>query len=279
MKYKKIKINNSLADEFRKCPAKANFKYILELSKSGVPTKGTPLTLGADIGTVFHSGMEAYHQGEDIGKVVDAMHTQLELPEEGRGCLEHIDLMLTKAMEKWPPGSPFLIEEVLEKPLSRKADGRGRIDLCEKHSGKIVLVDYKTSSNITQYVEKKLPFSNQFSVYLGLLQEHYENVSLDFIVRACQSHEKYVRVKEYQGSRTQEQINAALDWLRITGEEILDNVNKGHFIANRGDRCFDYNRVCQYNDICSQPDRLISDFIKGKEYFINNSDYDGFILE
>lgn len=276
MKVKEFHINNSLIQAWIKCPRRAFLSYIQPQSVK----EGTSLPMiGADIGTCVHAALAAYYNNENIGKAIEESHSKLGLPEEGKGCIAHIDKIVSHYLKRFKDDNrrPVLVEETLTMPLSteRGIYFRGTIDLALENDDKsITLVDHKTGSNVYQYVKPIVPFNYQFTGYQALYQYNNPDKIIDgFEVHAIGSNPNKTVTTVYETSRDDDDIEQWKEWVLYWANEIIDCIEeKKPIVANMGEACVSYNTVCPFARFCQDP--FNADILQN-----SSSDYQGFILD
>lgn len=280
MKIKTFAINNSLINEWIACPRRAHLSYIqsLEPKSDEIPAN----KIGMHLGTCVHRVIEAYYRDEDVREAIDKAHAELRLPEEGRGCIAHVDRIMEEYINGASIGTakPFLIEGVMELPLND--DGlsfRGTLDLVvEEEDGSLTLVDHKTTSNL-YYLKPRIPFSYQFTGYLELLRRNYPDrvINNTVIVHALQSSLKTVKFKQYETVRTQWDIDQWYDWVTYWGELIKDTLaNDKDIVANMGDACTAYGHICPFASLCLNPGEDATETLSNMN---KKEGYTGFIIK
>lgn len=274
MQIEHLAVNNSLINSWIACPRRAFFEYV----QKKMPVGTSINKLGANIGTCVHAALEAHYTGKDIGKTIDQVHSDLDLPNDGRGSLKHIDSIVELYLQLLGcDRKVFLAEKVLEMPVGDRLSFRGTLDLVlEESDGSLTLIDHKTSSNLYMYLKPRIPFDYQFTGYYALLCAAYPDrkVNNEIEVHGMQSKGK-PKVIRYKTQRDQAQVDDWLDWVNYWGYEIMASLeNKKDVVANKGAACVSYGSVCPYANLCLDP---AQDFNQSLLESINDG-YEGFRL-
>lgn len=272
-KIKHISINFSTLSQWDTCNAKAYFAQLLRRQAKSLPKTES---LSRDVGTCVHAALEAHYKGLDVAEAIDKAHTQLGLPSQGKGCIAHIDLMVEDYLLKIKEYKPFLVEKTLEVEITDQISFRGTVDLVVERGDELMLVDHKTTSDLTRYLKPKVPFSYQFSMYLYILQNLYENVSNEFLVHGLQTNPKRTRTVEYKGKRTKGELAELKDWAIGRTNQIIRAFEYGVIHPSLGDACVMYNKVCEFAPICTNSKEY--EKVLDKDYK-TLEEYHGFSIE
>lgn len=275
-----LHVNNSLIKEYINCPRKAYLSYVRPSSVDG---SSLSTNLGASIGSCVHECLEVFFSGGDLQSSLSTIHSKYNLPEEGRGCLPHIESILSQYLassnEFFSAYEPFASELTLEKPLADKLIFRGTIDMILEHkeTKELVALDFKTGSDPYRYTLQSLPFSQQFVGYHELVSHNFPDrkVSNSFLVHGIPT----ALTKSKSGAKSPYFWGVTItDHARKEWEEYV--MHYGNLIynmiqaaavpvGNKGDACVAYNSRCDFADYCLGNTKTLSPI---------NSDYQGFVI-
>lgn len=256
-----LHVNNSLIKEYINCPRKAYLSYISPSSVDGSPLSSN---LGASIGSCIHECLEVFFSGGDLQSSLSTIHTKYKLPEEGRGCLPHIESILSQYLESskdfFSQYEPFATELTLEKPLTDELTFRGTLDMILEHkeTKELVALDFKTGSDPYRYTLQSLPFSQQFVGYHELVSHNFPDhkVSSDFLVHGIPTS----LTKTKSGAKspyfwsvdiTEHARKEWQEYVLYYGYLIHNMITDGLVpVGNKGEACVAYNSRCDFADYC-----------------------------
>lgn len=252
---KHLTVTNSILEAWVKCPRKAYLSYLQPKQVTG---GSQPSTLALDIGTCVHAALEAHYRGNSIGDAINDTHARLGLPEEGKGCIAHIDVMVNDYLKSVPALNVFAVEERVEMPIDDKVNFAGTLDLVvEEEDGSLTLVDHKTTSDLYKYLRPKVDFSHQFTAYRELLSHKYPDrkINEDVYIHGIQTAIAKGRPKPktfiYKTIRDDFMTQEWYDWARHWSGQIVEALElKSEIVANMGNVCIEYNSVCPFADYC-----------------------------
>ena len=244
-----------------------NFELIKRVSPkpSGVVSeKGlTPLLKGS----LIHACIDAAAERKDWFKTFNEM---LALPEYSAieqlkpnqsGSRHHLHELLGKYMRKYTLPDDidfkFLHSEVkLSKPMLPWLTAVGTLDkIGLRPDGSQVIIDHKTSTQLSRFLEPSVAISDQFSLYTILARANgyaIENFIVDGICTDKTAYDKdenlFVR---YETSRSEERLkDFETNFIKIA-ERIKFALESDSFIPNRGKACNDFGKKCAFYDICA----------------------------
>lgn len=281
MQIKRANLNYSLLSSWSKCNRRAYLSTIRNLRHK--PGEGQEDRTAINIGICVHAALEAHYTGEDIAKAVDETHAKLGLPKEGKGCIEHIDDMVSNYLQKvdMPGYKTFIAEEVLEMPLEGRLYVRGTPDLVLEKDGVLYPVDFKTKSNTYRYLtQSMIDISWQFTTYRNLIKYNYPDykVSDTFMVHGIQTQVGRPYISKLTTKRDEHKDAQWKSLFIYLGNQIINALEKNEIHpTGMGEQCHSYNRECEFYKICNTPSRALEEMIK--QYYEEGPEYKGFTIE
>lgn len=273
-----LHVNNSLIKEYINCPRKAYFSYIHPSSVDGA---SLPSNLGALIGSCIHECLEVFFTGGDLQSSLSTLHSKYKLPEEGRGCLPHIESVLSQYLASskdfFSQYEPFASELTLEKPMTDNLTFRGTVDMILEHkeTKELFVLDFKTGSDPYRYTLKSLPFAQQFVGYYALVSHCFPDrvVNNKFLVHAIPT----ALTKSKSGAKspyfwdvtiTDHALEEWQEYVLYYGYLIHNMIEDGLIpVGNKGEACVAYNTRCAFAEYCLG---------NSKKLIPVESDYQGF---
>lgn len=188
-----INVDNTLLCDFKKCQA-------MGIARHGLGLCGRGEKLAADIGNVFHAGLEAHFRGKGIKEVAaifEQAHRQVvpygEVPEKAEYLLENCLKIMkrfcqVRPVEKWP-FEAVEFEQVVGAELApgimfwAKRDLRVR----DRQTGKHSPLDHKTRHGvITDWWAQKFRMGSQLTGYCWIEQATSGELCLEAYVNAIE---------------------------------------------------------------------------------------------
>jgi hypothetical protein len=155
-------------DEFRSCPRKWYFNYILHEPR---PDKAALL-----LGSAWHKGLEQLLLGKPVEEAVSEARQIFAGPQISE---KNFEIWLEKIGPFLPAeGSPLAVEKEIEFPLQQlDFSVTARIDGIWGNSSEKIILEHKTTSSNVTYTLDNLENSDQLTMYLLGAQRIYGPIS------------------------------------------------------------------------------------------------------
>lgn len=297
-KVKHINLNYSTASEWYTCRRKFAWSKMLALVPVGPEDEASEDVTGAAWfkGTLIHRGLEAYEQGlpweEEMSKLVPEMSVMKSLSDERAGSFHHMTQVVKKYIERYKePEDEFEIiqtEQRYELPITPWLTLNGTLDVIARRrdSGRLYLLDYKTSSAFNMFTLPTLDIAPQFALYLGLASASglkLEGVVVDCISTALKDLQAYDKdpsklLTRYETTRSEAQVAEVITSMTQVGHEMKVAIEEGIFppTFNTGS-CKAYNQKCEFFDVCGSETTVRENMLK--KLYKKASDTGNFMLE
>lgn len=258
-----IYLDYSSYSEYLKCPRKFVWSLVEGLEPNRIED---PSQAAFFKGTVIHECIDAEYSGGDWrGKFHDLLLPEYSIhsiPGYRSGSVSHLELILERYMDYYncPDDNEYVItatEQRFEMPLAPWLTWVGTVDkvAISRADEKMVIIDHKTSSSLSRFMEPTIAVSDQFTGYLALAQANglvTDTLVIDGISTAKKALDENVGLFcRYTTHRTDSDIEEFKTRALKVATRIKEDIETGEWISNQPAACNLFNSRCQFYDACA----------------------------
>ena len=269
-KVKHIYLNYSTYDQYYKCKRKFQYHSLHHL----VSTRASHADLDPSCeaffkGQLVHNSLDAWNQGKEWEPVFDAMikpHYAINsLKDTQSGSIKHMKDLIRAYFKHYNNERRQIVfsERKLMMPLNDKVTLVGTLDEAMMRGDKIILVDHKTSSSLSQFMEPTMHVSDQFTMYIMLAQAagidtdtlmingiSTGKAALDRFETDDPDHRLFMR---YETSRTRDQIDEFREMIEFESRRMIEDIENETFTKtpDKG-TCVAFHKKCPYLYVCGK---------------------------
>lgn len=257
-----IYLSNSSLSEYKSCGRLFALKRLMGLA----PTAQQDLTADpAYRGNLIHTAIDAAYSGGDPQAALRAVPEGAlrDIPSKASGSISHIDSIIQAYLDRYTvPNDPdfevLRTECELHLPLKDWLTFVGRVDKIgrKRSTGEIVVIDHKTSSSISRWIEPQVALSDQFTGYIAAANANGWTTST-CIVDAISTALKALQTNEglfarFETTRSVEQIQDWKDRFIKDASRLKDDIESGCFTTGQPKTCVEFSG-CEFRMFCESP--------------------------
>lgn len=254
-------IDSSMLKDFVDCPSYFYLRHVLGLQRTAFdPERQSPL----DWGTVWHRVLETWrktkNQVEALGQLDPWPATIMAETDKHGRSKERMARIFFEYVERYGEADDrdydMLRAEQFFDVYDSEAGLRwcGRMDgiLRRRRNGKIVVLDYKTTSRMGSYYFEGYEHSFQLPGYVWaahqIITEPIEELLLDVLYTLKGSHQFFRRTVRYEASHLAEWRKNVMMWMEQLVHLLDNHLEDPEAWAKNWNQCTRYG-ICQFSDI------------------------------